>query len=156
MTYPQRPILRDDPARYDIRRQDAGLINNVARDQHNSYVAHVQQRDSFLREVASTRTKARWLVWLGVLTFLAGFGVFAAGALRFIAQVSNGLGSDETPQITSPLGPKVWGVPSGLLGWAVAAVGGVLILLGIILHVTATSRRRRIERDFVVPYQPWQ
>lgn len=145
---------RNDPVRYDINRQDAGLINNVGRDQHNSYVHQVQQRESFLRAIAATRTKARWLVWTGLALFVAGFGVFAAGILGFLSQAAHAVSSGnlETPE--SPFGSDVGGVPSGLLGWALAAAGMLLIVVGIVLHVVATSRRKRVERELPA-YPSW-
>ena len=68
-----------------IDEQRAGVINNVDRDQYISHVQYVnQQRENFLREVAATKTKARWLAWTGFLMFVAGFGIFAAADLSFI------------------------------------------------------------------------
>src|SRR4029077_10190575 len=47
---------------HQIAEQRAGVINNVDRDQYISHVQYVnQQRENFLREVAATKTKARWL-----------------------------------------------------------------------------------------------
>ena len=66
------------------------MISNVGRDQYNAHVQQViQQRDSFMREIASTKTKARWLVWLGLLLFVAGFAMFAAADLNFLKQIAN-------------------------------------------------------------------
>src|SRR5450755_2586544 len=73
-------------SRFSVGSQHADVISNVGRDQYNSYV---QQRDNFLREVAATRTKARWLVWTGFLAFVVGFGMFAAADLGFFKQVSS-------------------------------------------------------------------
>ena len=44
---------------FDIGDQEANVINNVARDQHIAHVQQIiQERRSFLRDVAATRTKA--------------------------------------------------------------------------------------------------
>src|SRR5205823_2745727 len=67
---------------HQIDEQRAGVINNVDRDQYISHVQYVnQQRENFLREVAATKTKARWLAWTGFLMFVVGFGIFAAADL---------------------------------------------------------------------------
>jgi FHA domain len=139
--------------RYDIGRQSAGSISNVGRDQYLSYVQNVtRQRESFLREVASTRTKARWLVWSGFLLFVGGFGLFAAGVLGFLDAVGSGTISPST----DPFGSDIGGVPSGLIGWAMAALGMLLVIVGIVLHVVATSRRRRVDREYPLAPPPGQ
>jgi hypothetical protein len=127
-------------ANFDLGQQHAGVINNVGRDQ----VIHL--REGFLREIAATRTRARRLIWFGVSLILVGGGVFAAMEIRFMSQVSGGLSHPEQiPDFgVDFLGPTVGGVPIGLLGWAVAAVGVVLVIIGIVLHVVATARRRKV------------
>jgi hypothetical protein len=144
------------PARYEIGRQDGQVISNVGRDQYNAHVQQViQQRDSFLREVAATRTKARWLVWLGLLLFVAGFALFAAADLNFLKQIASDIQSNGPPPPPSdPFGRPIFGIPSGLLGWAIGAVGGLMLVIGIVLHIVATSRRKRVERDYPLP-MPW-
>lgn len=138
-------------AHHEIRDQHGRVINNVGRDQYNAYIG---QRDSFLRDIAATKTKARWLVWLGLLMYVAGFALFAAGVLGFISQGVNAIESGDLGPPEDPFGPSVVvvGIPLGLLGWALAAVGTVLLVIGIILHIVATSRRKRVEREW--PLQP--
>src|SRR5580700_6266019 len=142
---------------HQIDEQRAGVINNVDRDQYISHVQYVnQQRENFLREVAATRTKARWLAWTGFLMFVAGFGIFAAGDLSFIKAIIDAIRQGgEPPSAASPFGREIGGVPFGLAGWALAALGMILLVVGIVLHVVATSRRRRAYRDFPV-LPPWQ
>ena len=142
--------------RYTIDRQDGEVISNVGRDQFNDYGISVQQviseRESFLREIASTKTRARWLVWIGLLLFVAGFAVFAFADLSFIKQISNDIQSGSAPsQTTTPFGRDIGGIPSGLIGWAVAMVGILMLIVGIVLHIVATSRRKRVERDLPLP-----
>jgi len=141
--------------RYDIGQQDAQVISNVARDQYNAHIQQViQQRDSFLRDVARTKTKARWLVWLGLVLFVAGFALFAVADLNFLKQIASDIQSTSPPPPPSnPFGPPIFGIPSGLLGWAIAAIGAIMLLIGIVLHIVATSRRRRVERDYPIPLQ---
>jgi pSer/pThr/pTyr-binding forkhead associated (FHA) protein len=135
--------------------QNADVIHYDER-QYNSYVQNVNaQRESFLREVAGTKSKARWLAWGGFAMFVAGFGVFAAADLAFIKSIADSISNgDETPSVTSPFGRSVGGVPIGLAGWALAAIGMLLLIVGIVLHVIATSRRKRAYREFPV-LPPW-
>jgi pSer/pThr/pTyr-binding forkhead associated (FHA) protein len=141
------------PVRYDIGQQEAEVISNVGRDQYNAHVQQViQQRDSFLREIAGTRTKARWLVWLGLLLTIAGFAMFAAADLDFLKQIAADVHSTSPPPPPSnPFGRPIFGIPSGLLGWAIGAIGTVMLAIGIVLHIVATARRRRVERDYPLP-----
>jgi len=141
-------------AHYAIGDQHGEVISNVGHDQYNAHVQQVvQQRDSFLREIAATKTKARWLVWTGLVAFVVGFGAFVAADLNFIKQISNDMQNNNPPPPAnlSPFGRDIAGVPSGLLGWALAALGVLLMAIGIVLHIVATSRRRRVERDFPQP-----
>jgi FHA domain len=144
------------PVRYEVGQQEAQVISNVGRDQYNAQVQQViQQRDSFMREIAGTKTKARWLVWLGLLLFIVGFAMFAAADLNFIKQIASDIQSNAAPAPpTDPFGRPIFGLPSGLLGWAIAAIGALMLVIGIVLHIVATSRRRRVERDYPMP-MPW-
>ena len=152
-------LLWLDPAGADqtsAPRQDAGpqvggIINNILGTQYNAYV---QRRESFLREVSATRTKARWLVWLGLLCYLVGFGMFLAAIVGFIGQVIDAIESNDPRPPVDLLGPDLGGVPSGLFGFGLAGVGTVLLVFGIVLHIVATSRRQRAERELPVP-PPW-
>jgi FHA domain len=143
-TMPARPA--EAAVVHHIDEQVAGVINNA---EHIQYVN--QQRENFLREVAATKTKARWLAWTGFLIFVLGFGIFAAADLNFIKEISNGGPVSPT---TSPFGREIGGIPFGLAGWALAVLGMMLLIVGIVLHVVATSRRRRAYRDFPV-LPPW-
>ena len=142
---------------HHIDEQRAGVINNVDRDQYISQVQYInQQRENFLREVAGTKTKARWLAWTGFVMFVVGFGVFAAADLSFIKGISDAFqNGGEPPPGTSPFGREIGGVPFGLAGWALAVLGMILLVVGIVLHIVATSRRRRAYREFPV-LPPWQ
>jgi hypothetical protein len=142
---------------HHIDEQRAGIINNVDRDQYISHVQYVnQQRENFLREVAATKTKARWLAWTGFVMFVVGFGVFAAADVSFIKGVTDAIqtGGEPSPGI-SPFGREIGGVPFGLAGWALAVLGMIVLVVGIVLHIVATSRRRRAYREFPV-LPPWQ
>ena len=152
----QEGVAQAGVARYDIGRQDADVISNVGRDQYNAQVQQVvQQRDNFLRDIAATRTKARWLAWTGFLLFVVGFSLLIAADLSFLKQIGNAFHNPSAPpQITSPFGRDIGGIPSGLLGAALASAGMLLLIVGIVLHIVATSRRRRVERELPLP-MPW-
>ncbi|MGW2250416.1 FHA domain-containing protein [Kitasatospora sp. NPDC001660] len=137
--------------RYDVERQKAeGNLSNVGGNQYNSQYYYVMQarRESFFREVAATRTRARHLVLAGFLLFFAGGGVYGWALFSFISKTSDAVQSGE-PDYSVPnlLGPKVGGVPVGAIGFAAAAIGLLLLLVGIVLHVVTTSRRRRFEDE---------
>lgn len=137
-------------ARYDIGRQDAEVISNVGRDQYNAQVQQVvQQRDSFLREIAATKTKGRWLAWTGFLVTVAGLATFGYGFYKQY-KTETGLGPSSMPsfaQLTA-------GFPILMIGMALAAIGSLLLTVGIILHIVAAARRRRVERELPLP-MPW-
>src|SRR5262249_18928288 len=102
------------------------------------------------------KTKARWLAWTGFLMFVVGFGIFAAADLSFINGISDSIqNGGQQPPTTSPFGREIGGIPFGLAGWALAAVGMILLVVGIVLHVGAASRRKQAYRDFPV-LPPWQ
>jgi hypothetical protein len=155
MTAPE-DAHRTGGARYEIRDQYGRVINN-AEQQYNTYlqqVQHVHQaRESFLRDVAATRTKARVLVWLGFLVSVAGFAVYAGVIFSFLQRIPT-FGPDTAPEDVDFLGPEVGGVPVGVLAFAAAGLGSVMIVVGIVLHVVASARRRRVDRELPVPMAP--
>ncbi|MFC9329543.1 FHA domain-containing protein [Kitasatospora sp. NPDC057015] len=130
--------------RFDIGDQRADRLNNVAGNQYNIQQA---QRESFLKDIAATRTRARHLIVVGFLLFLVGSGVYGWVIIRFIVRGNDQFSSGSSNFDSSPelLGPKVVGVPVGAIGFAVAAIGTVLMVVGIVLHIVTTSRRRRFE-----------
>jgi hypothetical protein len=133
-------------ARFDVEDQRGGVISNVGRDQHNyhSYVQHVMhERQSFLRDIAATRSKAWLLVWFGFLLTIAGFGVWTANILNLIDKAPT-LGPDAQPEDLPLLGREVGGVPIAVYAIAASILGSVLLIIGIVLHVVAAARRRRV------------
>lgn len=159
-TAPQAPVSPSSPpsaevARFDLRDQRAGVISNVGRDQHISYVSHVrQERASFLREIAATKTRARFLVWTGLVAFAIGFAMAGFAVLRTLARISDVLGdpSPAPPDFSDFYGAPIFGIPSGLLGFAISGIGSMLLVFGIALHVVASARRRRLDRELPQPY----
>ena len=131
------------------------MINNVGRDQHLSYVQHIQQqRASFAREIAATKTKARWFVWLGIVIMVLGIAAFGRMVLRFMQAIYDSFLTGQQPDLGSIFGEKILGLSSGLFGFAVGGAGELMIIIGVILHITATARRRRMERELPLP-SPW-
>jgi FHA domain len=138
-------------AHFAVDRQQAHMLSNVGRDQYvHQQVIH--QRDSFLRDIAATKTKATRLIWTGVVLMLLGIGAFASMVLGLMSKVSAGFSEPTPPDLTNPLGPALGGVPIGLIGWAVSAIGTLLIIIGIVLHIVATARRRRVYASFPPPW----
>ena len=125
-----------------IPQQYAGQAYNAAGDQYVHYLQTVQQqRDSFLRDVAASRTRAKHLIWFGLLLFILGSGTYAWMIIRFVS--NQDLNSEQPPSPEDLFGEEVGGVPVGLIGFATAGIGSVMVVIGIILHIVATSRQRR-------------
>ena len=134
-------------ARYDIESQRGSSISNVAGDQYTSYVQHVsRERESFLREIAATKTRARWLIWAGAALSIVGMILFGGSIFQFMNFVFEMIGK------TDPTGPMPT-IPDNILspfvfvGFAMCAAGNILLVIGIVLHVVATSRRKRADRE---------
>ncbi len=137
--------------RFTAGQQRAGQINNVAGNQYLQAI--YEQRQSFLREIAASRSRAKRLIWFGFVLFAVGFGAFAWMIIRFIANVGE-LDASQQPSMSEVWGEQVGGIPIGLIGWAVAAFGVLLMIVGIVLHVMATSRQRRTLSQ-PVALDPW-
>lgn len=138
-----------DPVRFTIEGQSGATINNVGRD--HVFVQQVQQRASFVKEIAATRTKARVLVWLGLALLVAGFGgfllIWSRNAVG-ITQMSTGKRGQFDELFANFFGPQWFGLPAAAWAIAATAAGQVLIVVGIVLHIVATARRRRVDRHF--------
>lgn len=140
------PVRQSDGPQMHFRDQNAGHINNV---QGNQYHQYLSERDSLLRDIASTRTRARGLIVIGFALFLVGFAVFAVPLLQFFGFVADGLSNESPPDFEGFdfFGPQLLGIPLAMWGWALAAVGTFLIMIGLVLHVVASARRRRGEAE---------
>jgi hypothetical protein len=131
------------PVRYDIGDQRAGTISNVARDQY------VYQRESFLREVAASKTRARRLIVVGALLFVGGFVTMAAVLYQFGVDFSEVMASDLNAS-EEPDMPEL-AFPVAVLATLVSGLGVFLMIVGVVLHVMATARRRRVEPAYPHP-----
>ena len=145
------PVATENPSsRQDIGSQYDGSFYNAARDQHISYVQQIQrEREPFLREIAATRTKARGLIWLGVLISVVGYGwtlVIIGGSFSMLTEAMSSESFDEG-MFRNYFGPPILGVPSAVWAVGLSAAGTVLLIVGALLHITATARRRRVDRQ---------
>jgi hypothetical protein len=147
--------MSDTEPSFTARDQHAAQLNNVAGSQYNAYLQTVvQQRNSFLRDVAATRTRARRLIWFGFFLMIGGAVAFVIPLMRFMSRVDQEV---NTQSVTPPhdLSPfSINGVPVGLFGWAAAGIGTIMLVVGVVLHVVATSRRRRVEQELPIA-PPW-
>ena len=115
----------------------------AGRDQINYIRA---ERESFLADISATKTKARWLVTFGFLCVAVGFCLFGYGVIAFIQAVPDIDINTPPSDAPSPLGPDAFGgVPLGAIGIALATLGTFTLIAGIVLHVGAAARLRRLQ-----------
>ena len=135
---PVAPPTPDPAVRVDIGSQHADVINNAGRD-----LFLLKQRKSFLQEIAATRTKARWLVWLGLLIMLGGFGWTMMVFLEMVPDFTD-FSDAAFDAFTRNFKRFIWGT-------VVATLGQFLLIMGVVLHIIATARRRRLDRELPLP-----
>lgn len=135
-------------AEFHVGSQAAEQIHMAGRD----YINVRAERESFLADIAATKTRGRRLVTLGFLFFVVGFGLFGYGVVSFIVGIPKIDMSTTQPDVPSPFGPDVGGVPLGVIGFALAGIGSVMIIAGIVLHVSAAARLRRLQQSTPWPH----
>jgi len=134
-------------AAFAVGTQAAGSLSNVGRDQYNSYLQTVvHQRDSFLREIAASRTRARYLITVGLILFVGGMAVAIVGSVLTERKISSTTADSDPNSVF-----KTFDV--AYIAAAVASFGIILTIVGIILHVVATSRQKRVYERYPV-YPP--
>jgi hypothetical protein len=116
-------------ARIDVNSQYAHTIINSV----------MQARESLARDIASTKTRARILVWVGFLMVAGGATAFAIPLLRAMGSMNS-----STNYNFFAAGPSIGGYPVGLVGFGVGFVGQFVFIGGIILHIVAASRRKQL------------
>ncbi|MFH5822970.1 FHA domain-containing protein [Georgenia sp. AZ-5] len=114
----------------------------------------VRHREGLLAAAAVTRRHGRRLVWVGALVFTLGCAVFLVGVLAYTGVA--GVVVDRLGRPPDMLGWNLVGVPSGHVGWAFCVVGLGLVAVGVVLHLVARSRTRRVEREIPAPPPAWQ
>jgi pSer/pThr/pTyr-binding forkhead associated (FHA) protein len=131
------PTSSSGIASMNVGYQSGQSISNVAHDQYIQNV--IQERQSFAKEIASTKTKARYAVWVGIVLVVAGAVVAGLAWHRFADAVTN-----------SQVGPTSAGgffrsyLSSLLIAGAFDAVGALLIIVGIVFRVVAASRKKQL------------
>jgi hypothetical protein len=149
---PQIPVPRNG---IEIDDQYAGSINNVEGVQNNYVHQVLQERQSFLREIAATRTRARYFIWTGVVFLAAGIATAVLVFMGIFRDFGDAFASADPSALSSdPFGAEVGGVPVFLIAVAVEVVGVFLVVIGIVLHVVATARRRDVDRRLPDPRIP--
>jgi hypothetical protein len=139
---------------FNVDRQNARNLHNVAGDQYIHYLQTVHaQRESFLREIAASRTRSRRVMRFGFLVFLAGFGTYLVMAFRFLSRIGEP-GTSEHELMNEIWGEEIGGAPIMFIALGVAIVGMVIMIVGIVGHVVAASRQRRVESQPVYPPGP--
>jgi hypothetical protein len=124
--------------RYDFHGDiNSNSSNFAGRDLY--YYQLVRERNSLLHDIAVTKTRASVLVVVGFLMVAGGATVFAFPILEGM----NNVGSIE-PSDFSFGGPRVGGISLGVIGFAVGFIGQFVLVAGIVLHIVAAARRRRV------------
>lgn len=130
-----------DRADFHVGNQSAEQIHMAGRD----YINVRAERESFLADIAATKTRGRRLVLIGFLCVIVGFALFGYGVVSFIVGIPQIDMNSTQPQVPSPFGPDVLGVPLGVIGFALFGLGSVIVIAGIVLHVSAAARLRRLQ-----------
>lgn len=136
-----------------------GVINGVEVNvaEGVQYIQRIQnvlhERRSFLRDVAGTRTWARWLAWTGLFLAVTGLGTVLVFQLRFLEAVFGAVSTGVPPDPTAidVFGREAAGVPVFALGALAMFLGVLLLVVGIVLHVVATARLSKIEERHPIP-----
>ena len=63
--------------------------------------------------------------------------------VSFIQKIP-GAGINTPPAELTPFGPDVAGVPLGVIGFALSAIGMFSLIAGLVLHVSAAARLRKL------------
>ncbi|MGV9744565.1 hypothetical protein ACWDTG_06585 [Rhodococcus zopfii] len=127
----------------------AGHINNVGHNQYNSFV---QQCESFLREVAASRTRARYVFWIGLAMVLVGALGYANFLVESLGSLSTAIETGIEPESFPLFGPDTGFGPAGPIFFMIGFVGQFVLVIGLILWIVAAARVRRVDTD---PRYPW-
>jgi hypothetical protein len=131
-------------ANFDVGDQRAHQINNVGGNQYNSYQ---RQRESFLREVAASKTKARLVFWLGLSMVIIGGLGYAYFIVSGIGELNTSIQTGVEPDGVPFFGPDTAVGPAGLVFFMTAFVGQFVLVIGLIMWIVAAARVRRVDTD---------
>ncbi|WP_068158508.1 FHA domain-containing protein [Rhodococcus phenolicus] len=146
---PRVDTPRPPPARFEVGQQHAGHVNNVG---HNQYNSIVQQRESFLRKIAASRTRARFVFWTGLAMVFIGALGYAWFVVDAMGSLSTGFETGIEPDSFALFGPDAGFGPVGPIFFMIAFVGQFVLVVGLILWIVAAARVRRVDTD---PRYPW-
>lgn len=114
--------------------------------------ALMRRRAQMIRAAERTRRRSRKVIWVGAVIFALGCLIFGVGAVAYMGLLE-GL-FERFGQPADVFGFEVGGTLSGHIGWAVAAVGFAVMLVGVGLHLLARWRARRVDRQ--IPPPTWE
>jgi FHA domain len=122
---------------HNVDSQQAGEIYNVGRDYN---------RNQYYRlEIAPMRRRARFLVRVGTVLALAGFGVYGFAVLQGVLNIFRVIGEPIDPETPPDFGdilePVIRYTPIGL---TLLFAGLVLIVIGLLMRRSATAKERRL------------
>jgi len=137
-----------------VGEQSAETVNMIGRDQYRNYVSNVTQApESFTRQIAATKTKARFLVWSGLGIAVVGISIEVWNLVKYggsIANFDSQLFSQMNNSNADGAGPHLPSISfhsfeAAMIGAAILVIGGIVLAIGVVLHVVASARTRRLE-----------
>ena len=111
-------------ARFEIQSQQAGVISNVAGDQHNELALRIEPM----------RRRARTVMRTGFALLFAGFTVFVIGFALFAGALVHNFSHPNSASFNAT-------------GWAIAAVGSVTMTLGALVIIASLFMKRGVRRE---------
>lgn len=135
------PALDKRTVSFEVDRQSAGTINNVARDQHNNH--HYELR------IEPMRRRARVLLRMGSALLLGGLAAQLLILELFSSEIGEFVGSVKDAISDQEIDPSLqWPPFETLLLMPVAAV---VCLVGLALLLASLSMRRNVRREEARP-----
>jgi|SRR5271165_3318349 len=119
--HPPRPA---QGRRFELHSQQADVLNNVARDQHNDYQLRI----------GPMRRRARNVMRTGFALLFAGFAVFAVGGAMFAKTITHGMESSSA-------------APPNMTGWLIAGAGSLTLTLGTLVIIASLFMKRGVRRE---------
>jgi hypothetical protein len=107
-------------------------------DQSYNHYQYIAARRSFLREIAAARTRARYVVLGGFLLFVGGGLIVLGPLLAWFDFIATARMEDEYDLSTTN------NLSMMVIGALITVTGKITMIVGTILHVIATARRRRL------------
>jgi hypothetical protein len=103
--------------------QQAGVINNIARDQYNQHSLRIDPM----------RRRARNVMRAGFTLIFAGFAAAVVGFAMFAGSINEGFSHPNAqPNLT---------------GWAILGAGSAMMTLGVLVVITSLFMKRGVRRE---------